>query len=149
MKRLVILLILISIVVVVLWLTGKKEPVKEKTTWPINSIRSQVTNLAPADIKEIVFDGQYKTKKLKETLTETLTETEEITPFIAGLKEAVYPWDPRKGLPNDNMMSIKLILKDGRTLGPWGFSIEKASHAFGKTFAEAWNKTFTQKISID
>lgn len=143
MKKLVVLLLLLFLLVGGLyWITSKKEVTKKEVKWPMEKIQSQVADIKPDQVNKIVFDGLYKTRNL--------TKTDEITPFLEGLREAVYPGDPDKGLPTDNMMQIKLILKDGRSVGPFGFSIEKASHAFGKKFAEAWNKTFSSpKIPID
>lgn len=141
MKKLIVVLIVLVAIAVVFWMTRPTTTSTSKIEWPMEGVRSQVANIQPAQVKEIVFDGLIKTRNL--------TKTDEIAPFLAGLKSAVYPWDPKKGLPNDNMMRITLVLKDSRSIGPFGFSTEKASHAFGRNFAMAWNKTFTPMIPID
>lgn len=137
MKKLIVFLLILILILVV---RGLYMTTREKE-WPNKIIRDHVTNVKPEEVKVLVFDGLIKVINL--------TKTEEITPFLAGLQQASYPKDPKRGLLTDNNMTIKIILKNGQTIGPFGFSTSRSSHAFSREFAEAWNKTFFQKIPMD
>lgn len=112
----------------------------KKEEWPMMTVRKRMVVIKPDQVKEIVFGGLYRTRNL--------TKSDEIAPFLAGLQSATYPWDPKKGLPTGDTMDITVVLKDGQSIGPFGFSTERASHAFGPKFAKAWNDTFNDDKNI-
>lgn len=113
---------------------SKPVPVKE---WPIEGIRHAVRDIAHSDVRAVMFPQLMENRRgIRDII---VTDPKLIEAFISGLKNAAYPCDPEM-LPGNRMYAVKLILKDGKTIGPFYFGVDGPKHAFNREFATALNK---------
>lgn len=138
MKRFVILVCLVAAIGVIALVVQsmRSKPPSEKE-WPIKGIRRAVKDIAPSDVRAVMFPQLMENRRGIRDIT--VTDPKLIEAFISGLKKAAYPCDPEM-LPGNRMYAVKLILKDGRTIGPFYFGVDGPKHAFSREFATALNE---------
>lgn len=133
MKRTILVIALIVAGVGLIFLVNqaqKKPSLPKKTIYPATAVRQAVKGIKASDVGTITI--------VIPSQTIILDKQSDIAPLLEGLKSAVWPCDP-KMLPGNRTLSVKLILKNGQTIGPFGFSNETPDMAFGVKFAEAYN----------
>lgn len=98
-------------------------------TVPANDVSSVASGIQPSQVKAFEIQSMQVYMSTGSDVKRT-TDRKSIDLLLTGLKKARYP-DP---MPQNRVDHITLILKDGRRIGPFAFSVDREIDAFSPEF---------------
>ena len=104
------------------WMASNNGLGSQAVTVPANDIRERVHTVRLSEVQLAKISARLYSRQI--------TDRESLALLLNGLRDARYP-DP---MPQNRVDSIVLVLRDGRHLGPFHFSIDRREDAFSPCF---------------